>query len=570
MVKKSDKRFSLLFFLLLFILTLIITFTYHQGRGYLNYRAEIYADKAGYYSYLPAAVFCGFDPERFPDSIVEKTGHGFDLNRDHGKVFIKYTYGVSLLVSPFFFATHLLSRAFDVPDEGGFSPWYHRMVNIAAVVYLILGLMLLKRVLARFFKPVVQYTLLLVVYFGTNLFYFTIANSLMSHVYSFFLFALFLYALIRFLDDHKYSWFLLLALAASLAALVRPTNAIIWLLVLFWDVDSGKAIMARIRLILKPKYLVTFLLILLMIWLPQLFYWKHTWGSWLFYTYHDEGFNHWLMPNVHGVWFSPMNGLFLYSPVVLLMIAGMIFMVINRVRNGWLILILFLFVSYLFASWDCWYFGCSYGHRAFIEFYVLFIFSLGFLITRILQARQKILRFGFFLLVFLFSAYNFLFILSWPGCHRGGIWDFTSYQINLTSAGMLPGGYLLKQDYTMPVEVTNTIPFTDPVVLELQRIEYKNPTKIKVATRVKTGDRDNAKELDAFIVCSVERNDSILIYQAAGLDSLAIDRGEWSYIMAGFEIPEWIRDDVVIKIYCWNRGRSDFYLDEMKVSFLVE
>ncbi|MBC8316168.1 MAG: hypothetical protein ISR57_03800 [Bacteroidales bacterium] len=562
-----NMRFNRIFFFLLFILTIILSFNYHHGKGYFNHRSEIYADKAGYYCYLPAALFFRFDPDLFPDSIVEKTGYGFVPNTDYGKVFIKYTYGVSLLVSPFFFATHFLSLTFDIPEEGGFSPWYHKMVNIAAAVYLILGLMLLRHVLALYFKPAIQYILILVVYLGTNLFFYTIVDSLMSHVYSFFLFALFLFALNRFLKKQYFGWFILLSFAGSLAMLIRPTNVILFSLFFFWDVRFGREIVDRIRLFFKPIHSVSLIVILFLVFLPQMLYWKYAWGSYFFYSYGQEGFNQWLQPYLLEVWFAPLNGVFLYSPVVILMVIGMFYMIWKRIPNGILILILFFTISYLFASWDTWYFGCSFGYRAFIEFYVLLLFPLGYLIRAVFDKKQWILITGLLVMMVLFGFYTFTLSLSYPGCYRGSTWDFTGYKINLARAGLLSGGYQLHQRNINPVIVEPSNEFSASGSWLIEDFKLAKPTRIVVESRVKNpGD----SLLGARIVCSVERDYVPVLYQSAGLDSIMDLKGEWNYVKAEFEIPTWILPECTIKIYCWNRSKSQFLLDTTRVMFYVK
>ncbi len=62
-----------------------------------------------------------------------------------------------------------------------------------AVVYLILGLFFLKRFLDHYFRGWIPYLAVILVFAGTNLYFFSIDEGLMSHVYSFFLFSLFLF-----------------------------------------------------------------------------------------------------------------------------------------------------------------------------------------------------------------------------------------------------------------------------------------------------------------------------------------------------------------------------------------
>ena len=44
------------------VITLFLTFNKHSKSGYYNYHSEIWADKAGYYVYLPAVFKFNFNP----------------------------------------------------------------------------------------------------------------------------------------------------------------------------------------------------------------------------------------------------------------------------------------------------------------------------------------------------------------------------------------------------------------------------------------------------------------------------------------------------------------------------
>jgi len=126
--------------------TLFLTFNRHSKSGYYNYHSEIWADKAGYYVYLPAALKFNFNPNNFPDSVDIKTGNGFILDQENDKVITKYTYGVALLQMPFFGLAELLAKPLNF-KQNGFSPIYHWSINISSVFYLFLGLFFLKKYL---------------------------------------------------------------------------------------------------------------------------------------------------------------------------------------------------------------------------------------------------------------------------------------------------------------------------------------------------------------------------------------------------------------------------------------
>ncbi|MFC2101865.1 hypothetical protein ACFLS7_02625, partial [Bacteroidota bacterium] len=274
----DSKSFATAFFLILFLGSLFLSYQIHGERDIFSWKSEIWADRAGYYIYLPATFLYGFDVTKAPDKIWEKTGDGFWIDFQKGKFRTKYPCGEAIMLTPFFLATHWISLAFDIPEDGGFSPLYHRMIDVAAVIYMILGLFLLKRVLQRYFSPIVQYLTLFFLFIGTNLYYYSVSDGAMSHVYSFFLFSLFLFSLVRFLDTRKYGFYLLMVIAGSLAVVTRPTNILIFSPFFLWDLNSLRSVTERIKWFFKPAYLITFVGVLFLAVLPQLLYWKYLHG----------------------------------------------------------------------------------------------------------------------------------------------------------------------------------------------------------------------------------------------------------------------------------------------------
>jgi len=449
-MSRKHKSFTLVFFLILFIISLLSTFSLHEKEKNFTWEGTIWADKAGYYIYLPATFFYQFNPEKATEDISAKTGNGFILDNKQHKISTKYTYGVALLLSPFFLAAHWISILSDLPEQDGFSPLYQDLVNLGAVVYLILGLYHLKIILSRYFKPITQYLVLILVYFGTNLFYYTVSESLMSHVYSFFLFSLFLFGLLRFLESKKYGYFLLLAFSASMAIVVRPVNFLILALLIFWDVTDYKGFLNRVMLWIQPRYLIPFSMIFFVCILPQVHYWQYLSGKMFYYSYGDEGFKHWLRPRLTEVWFAPLNGLFLYTPLVIVMVTGMIFMIIKKSANGLLLLFLFLLVSYICAAWHIWYFGSSFGQRSFVEYLVFFSIPLGFVIQKGGQLRFWGLKILGLVVLLSMVYYNIRMTSVYEKVFPGSSWDWGKYSGLTRKAGLLPVSFvpdLFTQDF---------------------------------------------------------------------------------------------------------------------------
>jgi hypothetical protein len=427
LIRKKPFRESI-FFLVLMAGTLFMTLQIHKGKGYFNWQSEIWGDKAGYYIYLPAFFYYHFHLNEFPPKIDEKTGNGFTLDTVSGKMRTKYTCGVAVLVSPFFVAAHYISKIFHISQDWGFSPLYHKMMDFAAVFYLILGLWLLKRFLEHYIRERTAFITVLLVFLGTNLLYYATTESLMSHVFSFFLFSLLLFSVKKFLAaGKKYGWFLLASLAFALIVLVRPFNLIILPFILLWDVDSWKAFKERVKLLFRPHYIVSFLVILFVVLLPQLLYWKYLSGHYIYYSYGQEGFFNWDHPKIPEVWFSTLNGLFLYNPLVLFFVAGIILMIVYRKTNGILLFIQFLILSYMVSSWENWYFGCSYGQRPFVEYYSFLALPFGFLAGILLDRKKRILKSVMLLIMAVFTFYNLAMMRTYERCFFGSVWDWGQY-----------------------------------------------------------------------------------------------------------------------------------------------
>jgi len=590
MKKKTDIS-HLLFFLILFAVSLGLTFLYHNNRDNLTWKGVLWADGAGYYIYLPSLLFAGFEADKLPDNIAEKTGNAFHLNKVQNTIQTKYFYGESLLIAPFFFATHGIAKALNIPEEQGFSSIYHRMIGVASVVYLILGLLILKQVLREFFRPWIQGIVIGVVYAGTNLFYYSIIMTSMSHVYSFFIFSLYLFALLRFLATQQWKWFLLLSVSFSLTVIIRPINGIILLLFFLWNVQTWQALYDRITLFMKPKYLFTSLICMLVAILPQVFYWKYAFGSFLVYSYGNEGFANWTHPYLLEVWFAPKNGLILNTPLVILMILGMGVMILKKKRNGWLFFSLFLLVSYLCASWYSWYFGCGFGHRCFVEYYAFLSIPFGFFLQSVWKPAKWIrkLPVGLILMVIVYS--NILSSLHFPLCFKADTWDFRAYLINMNKSYIIPDDFIrsfnlvgretlryepsddrpyyfitdsVYHSYSHSAVFTPANDFCVGVTKAVREFTVAFPVEIRVDSWVlNPGDTPTG----AVIVCSVEKEGKSVVWQSCEIDPNIREKGKWNNVKAKFNFPEWYDKDSYIKVYFWNKNRKHFFIDDLEVKF---
>ncbi|HTF04998.1 MAG TPA: hypothetical protein VK826_13315, partial [Bacteroidia bacterium] len=164
-----------------------------------NRKYVIDSDGAGYYAYLPAFFIYHdhefkFTQEGNPAKVdFPAANHILFMNRTtDGKLINKYFIGTAILESPFFFAAYASAPVFGY-HMNGYSFPFQVAIALAAIFYCLIGLDQVRRLLKKkgVSEPVQAATLLLL-FFGTNLFHYTLNEPSMSHVYSFCMIGIFL------------------------------------------------------------------------------------------------------------------------------------------------------------------------------------------------------------------------------------------------------------------------------------------------------------------------------------------------------------------------------------------
>lgn len=577
----SDLVFFIPFFAICLYLSYDINVLNHIGG-----LPEIRSDKAHYYVYLPATFIYGWDVKKFPPDIEQKC-QGFLLDKKNNKVIIKTTCGVAILWAPFFLATHFIAVQWNLQPDG-FSDFYERMTVIPGVFYLVLGLFFLCKFLRYYFSRKISYITVLLVLAGTNLYFYGIDDGLMSHVNSFFLFSLFLFLLKKFLDGEKKSYrlFLGLSIVLSLAILIRPTNILLFTWMIFLDIRSWKEIGNRLILFLKPWYIFIFILTAFLVFLPQFLYWKYLSGHFVWNSYPGESFSNWSNPQLIRVWFSTLNGFFLYTPLVLFFIAGIILMIVKKVPNGIFIGLSFLITSYVFASWWSWFFGGSFGYRPLVEYYALFSFPFAYFIGMLLRMRN--LYFQSILVVLIScSVYYNLRMTYHTRWNTSSVWAWDDYLLYLDYAGMYEyprHSYTYIQDFenfvfsdVIPIYncvhsptwagyVDKSIEFYGLFSQRLDNILGKHIKQVNAEVWINPGKK--LKTGARFVCRIVGSQNKIYYHKDIKVDDFLKGPDKWSRISTNFKIPEWVDQTNTITFLIWNLAKTDTtYIDDLKLRF---
>ncbi len=413
-----------LIFLSLWVICIFLTFNKHSKDKQNSYHGVIWSDAAGYYVYNPVWFIYGNNAAAFPDSIEARTGNGFQLDAVKNKVITKYPSGVALMQAPFFLLSHALAKPLGY-EADGFSRIYAFGLFFAGILYCCLGLFFISKFLSRYFSDLISIGAPLLFLAGTNLYYYSIDAPGMSHVYSFFLFSVIIYLSPKITKESTFKYFFIFFLALFLAVLARPTNAFIALFPVFFHLDHKKQILERIRFFVsQKKVLLIGLPVSLLVFIPQFLYWKSISGNFLFYSYQKEGFDFWSAPKLLEVWFSANNGLFPYTPLIALSLLGVLLMIKNKRISGYFYAVLFLLISYVFASWWNWWFGCSFGARSFVEYYALLTIPFAYSL-KVTESRAGKIVLG---ILIIFCVYlNLDMEYYYDGCFYGDTWDFNAY-----------------------------------------------------------------------------------------------------------------------------------------------
>jgi hypothetical protein len=355
-----------------------------------NHEYKIIAwDVNSYYAYLPIVfIYHDIDMDFMDEDIEKHEKHYWPLTTEIGKKAIITSMGMAYLYSPFFLAVHWIAHLTGYAGDE-FSAPYKIALIISCLFYLALGLVFLRKVLRIYYSEMATSITLVIILFGTNLLHYVTYEPTMTHAYNFSMISVFLYLIIKWFRQPGIKYALLCGALAGLISLVRPSNIIVILLLIFWDITSFKDLGDRILFYLKKIHLVILMIIaFLLVWLPQFLYWDYTSGSMFFNTYGSVGAGFFFdNPQIYHTLLSYRKGWLVYTPIMVFAILGL-YMLYKQHRKLFLPVIIYLLINiYVISSWWCWWNGGSFGLRSFIDMYGIMAFPLAALITSILSRR---------------------------------------------------------------------------------------------------------------------------------------------------------------------------------------
>ncbi|PIQ14393.1 MAG: hypothetical protein COW67_14060 [Flavobacteriales bacterium CG18_big_fil_WC_8_21_14_2_50_32_9] len=385
------------------ILFFISVYTVFNLKHWKKENRVIVSDVVDYYGYLPATFIYGDVTLTNPTNKITTYSPTFWYHTTpEGKKVFKTSMGMALIYAPFFFVAHLFATSTDAIADG-FSTPYKFAICMSSLFYFLIGLIFLRKTLRLFFSTNVTAITLILIGLGTNLFYYTVIAIGMPHTYLFCLVAILTFLILKFYEKPTLINSIFIGFLSGLVVLIRPSMLVFALFASLVNISSIVDLKNRISFYSSNfKFLFILLLMALIVWLPQFYYWKIASGSFLFYSYTDEGF-YFNDPQLFNSLFSFRKGWLIYTPLMVFSIVGLIMTIKNKLSLA--ILITVGSYIYINSSWWCWWFGGSFGQRPMIDLYPILAIGLAYFIDFI-STKHKIVKTSFFMLLFLLAGFN--------------------------------------------------------------------------------------------------------------------------------------------------------------------
>ena len=315
----------------------------------LYLKKTIYGDGIFYYTWLRSAIIdhdVNFANEYKAFGVAQPlTVNGFPRNI--------YSIGPAMLWMPFFVFAHSVFRG------QGYEFFYQTAIGVSGVFYAITGLILVYRVLIKYFEERVSALAILGLAFGTHLLFYGSVDTVNSHVYTFFAASVFLSLLFCEIKN----WFAL-GFSLGLIGIIRMQDLIYAVLLI--------PFLERRQF---PRTVIGFITILL----PQLIIWQVFHGNFLESPYFSEKklFFMPFEPKVIEILFAPTNGLYLWTPLLLVATAGFLSMRFKQKSLNFLVPLIVFIQVYVISIRNEWWQEASFSGRMFLSMLPLFALGLA-------------------------------------------------------------------------------------------------------------------------------------------------------------------------------------------------
>lgn len=402
-------------------------------------------DNFGYYTVLPQTFING-DPGNAHMDKVAGMAKKYDLSPtlyqfhrvQNGNNISQYPLGMAVFYAPAFITGHIIAKVSGFEADGYSAPYQYSLIWFE-VLYSLVAFVFLRKIFLRFFSEWISCALMLICFFGTN-YYISVTGAMgMPHQYLFLAYVLLIWCTIKWTAEPTKKHAFFIGLLLGLMAITRPTDVLAFFIPLLWGVNNGAQFKARLYMVFKTHRSQLFILCLgaLLFVGIQMMYWKMYAGEWVHYSYKNQReIFEFLHPSTVDFLFGFRKGWFLYTPVMLVAVIGVIYAWRKKAEFGLAFFVFTLITVYVLSSWSCWWYATSFGQRAMVQSYPVYLLGLGFLLNFLFTHR--------YVMGWIVSFFIFCFVL---------LNQFQTWQVNRT---------ILRLDRMTKDFYTNAFLRTDP------------------------------------------------------------------------------------------------------------
>jgi hypothetical protein len=414
---------KLLFFL--FLLTLPLSNPWVRGDG------------VGYYAYIRSALIdhdLRFENDylaangSFVAAHVDAQGHLLPgLYTKTGYVENHFTVGPALLWAPILVVVHgcvVLADYFGAHVAAdGYSHPYLLAMALATACYGFLSLLLTYRIAQKYFAAPWPFFATVTIWMASSLPIYMYFNPSWSHALSAFSVALFLWYWERTKLQRTPGQWAILGLTAGLMGNVYYPNVILLIFPAFevltlWRRKKKECSQPTVPIRELVIRCVLFVVVFFAALLPTLITRQIIYGGPFETGYPAISMWHWTSPVLLKILFSSDHGMFSWTPVLILAVVGLVFLIKRDVLLGVGSLLTFLTFYYFIASYLDWDGISSFGNRFFVSLTPIFILGLAALLNSFSTWIGKTTRAAAVAcpVLALFIVWNTGFIFQW-GTH---------------------------------------------------------------------------------------------------------------------------------------------------------
>ena len=556
-------------------------------------------DVFGYYLYLPALFY--HDDLALKDvQFAHDARNNYDLSNtlyqvhemDGGHRVIQYTCGYAIISLPAFAAGHFIAGKTGQAQDG-FSMPYQQALVYWMLFICIIGLFFLQKILRHYFDDSLAAILIALLLLATNYYEQVVHNLTTQHGLLFTIQAMLIWFIIQWNETRKGRYLIIISTLFGLGCLVRPTEGILGLLIFFWGSNGLKSAFSNWFDIFRkhPWVMLGSAAIVMCCAMPQLIYWKVATGHFFTNSYanHGEGLD-FLTPHTWSFLFSFRKGWFVYTPIMLLAVVGLIRAYRTKRDFAWAAIIFFVINIYIASSWTTWWYAGSFSQRTMVQTYPLMMVLIGITIHWL-----SALRFYKWVCWSLVSLFAFLNVFqSWQ--YENKILDSSRMtkaayfniflkterpqhldellMIDRGTSG-IPVNQFPEKYTSIPVMTRTFFEETDSIFVMKPEDEFYNIHK--TAYRDLTIGEHCWVDIDVEVFCDSILNDELLIvaamehkgnygYTTQGFTKDTFKPGEWNTLHMSYLTPPVRNTKDLLATYLWKRKNWKVLIRKIEVN----